>query len=130
MRTSKIVRRWMRPARDFLLGMAVFAVIAICGMTDSGGPAQLLGGPAHARFEYPAVVSVELLPTDMPMKAPDTDSQLQLASTATLALAFAMLFALNLWFARHLRTVARSRVRAPTLAQGSDRTTQRAQQDR
>ena len=117
MKTTKLARRWSRPARDFLAGLAVFAVIAAVAMIDNVGPGQFFASSAHARLlEYPQAVPAELA---IPGLGASTELETgaavpvrRMASVATLALAFAGMFALNLWFARQLRIAARSRVRA------------------
>ena len=117
MNTTKLARRWTRPARDFLAGLAAFAVIATVVMIDNVGPGQFFGSSAHARLlEYPQPVPAELsipgLGASPEVKTGPADPVHQMASVVTLALAFAAMFSVNMWFARQLRITARSRVRA------------------
>lgn len=100
--TRPLSRRVPRGLRDFLLGLTLFAVVAMAGLAGEPGGGGFFTNPAQARFliEEPAAMgwvsagSVTLRPPGH-----------QLADLASLALAFATVFAFNLWLARHLRRV-------------------------
>ena len=105
----KIARRFGRPARDVLTGLALFTLVCLSSVADRGAPTSLFAGSAHARF-------LEMQPADgldqvVYGEAPSTPPHRQAAAMITLALAFSTLFATNLWFYRHLRRVSASRRR-------------------
>jgi hypothetical protein len=95
-------RRVPRGLRDFLLGLTLFAVVAMAGLAGEPGGGGIFTNPAQARFlvEEPAV-GAWVSAGSVTLRPPGQ----QLADLASLALAFAAVFAFNLWFARHLRRV-------------------------
>lgn len=107
MTTTKWMRRYGRSAQDFALGLAAFSTAALTG---GAGPCGFFSTAAHARrFEE------EILPL-VPVSGSETVQAFHAATPAwtmthqvmvfaTLAIAFASMFALNLWFARHVRRV-------------------------
>ena len=125
MTARKLVRRWVRPTRDFLLGLGVYAAVGCSGLADAGAAAQLFGGAAHARLlEHPvalqpaqsadwAGIAIIGAPAGDRLAALAVSSSMTSVMMSTImALAFASLFSLNLWFARHLRHAYRVQLRA------------------
>ena len=113
MNSSKLARRWARPARDFLLGLGIYGAVAVSGLVHAGGSTEIFGSAAHARlFEQPPEFAVESA-----ANAPSVSEIMTLAASSDmvtpvmLAVACATLFSLNMWFARHLRQLHRSQVR-------------------
>lgn len=106
--TNLFGSRLARPVRDFLLGLTLFTVVAVtclAGAPDCGG---LISNPAQARlFEVEPVA--EDLAVAFALSQAGAASMPSLAqqfmALSSLALAFASVFALNLWFARQLRRV-------------------------
>ncbi len=103
----KLIRRYYRTARDFVVGLAAFHFAVLAGLAS---PCDWLSTAAHARRfeEEPLPMASGLISNIVP--ASPTGS-LGWSSThhammfLTLAVAFATMFALNLWFARHVRRV-------------------------
>ena len=105
MNLTKLSRRTKRSIRDFLAGLMLFGAVALSGVVDttpsSGG---WIASAAHARL-------LEGEPTAMLVKAPPnaatataaTSRRQQVMGFISLALALSTIFALNLWFARHMR---------------------------
>ena len=106
--TNLFGRRLARPVRDFLLGLTLFTVVAVtclAGAPDCGG---LISNPAQARlFEVEPVaedLAVAFALSQAGAASMPSLSQ-QFMALSSLALAFASVFAFNLWFARQLRRV-------------------------
>lgn len=80
--------RLARPVRDFLTGLLIFAVLAGAGVLQ----------PTGAWLTTSAQAEVATLAS-----APLAASPHDVVTLICLALSFASLFTLNLWFARHVR---------------------------
>lgn len=113
MNVNKMVRRWARPIRDFALGLGLYVVVAVSCMSGISSPLEIFGGSAHARLFEPAsdVANLAALEPELGVDSGST-THVQFATTTLiapvmLALAFASLFSLNMWFARHLRLAYR-----------------------
>lgn len=111
MTKAKLKRRFSRPVRDFALGLTVFAGSSLSSATEWMQLTGLICGSAHARR-----VEVEPMPAGAglgdqtfdalsAMPGPSLGSLEHMSLFLTLALAFAAVFALNLWFARHVKRV-------------------------
>ena len=106
--TTKFGRRLARPVRDFLLGLTLFAVVAVTGLAGAPDCSGLISNPAQARmFEIEPVA--EDLAFAYAMSQANAASMQSVAqqfmALFSLALAFASVFAFNLWFARQLERV-------------------------
>jgi len=103
MNHHKLARRMVRPLRDFLIGLALFSGVALSGVLDvcQGGVCQggLFASSAHARMFTPEPKSD---PGDRSSIEPTSPAGQPTLALASLAVAFATLTALNLWFARHI----------------------------
>lgn len=102
MKTSKWVRRFAKTVRDFALGLGLFAAVSLPGAFS------LFSTAAHARrFEEEPLPLVQLAtpPVEASKLATGLSPTHHMMVFVTLAVAFATLFALNLWFARHVRRV-------------------------
>lgn len=101
MNRSKLMRRMAPAARDFLTGLLLFAGVAMSGLIDTAERGSgWLTTSAHARlFELEMLDGI----VEAASIAPVAAAQPQGLAMAVLALAFASLFAVNLWFARHIR---------------------------
>jgi hypothetical protein len=107
MATNKLISRYRRSARDFALGLGVFAT---AGLADLASPGCFFSTAAHARRFEEEPLSLAIGQSPDAMTAFHTLTRggsggHQLMVIATLAVAFATMFALNLWFARHVRRV-------------------------
>lgn len=105
MNSRRALPRVSRVVRDFLLGALLFAVIAahLAGFDTTGlsaHAAELPWPPEFATLD--AVPPVSLA----------AGGTVHIPALVTLGLACASLFALNLWFARHVRRVHVSSRRA------------------
>lgn len=80
--------RLARPVRDFLTGLLIFCVLAGAGVLQPTG--AWLTTSAQAEVATLAVAPAAASPHDV-------------MTLICLALSFASLFTLNLWFARHVR---------------------------
>lgn len=101
-------RRLLRTARDFLLGLALFAVVAMTGIAGTPGSSGFLSNSAHARyFEIePVSPTAAMVGAVGQSKGAEARALRQhLLAVSSLALAFATAFAFNIWLARHLRRV-------------------------
>ena len=90
-----------RAVRDFVLGLAVFTVLALPGIgLCVGGAKDFLGSTAlaHSEVRDGGLIGVVLHASSSPVVA-------ALMTFASMAFAFASLFALNLWLLRHVRHV-------------------------
>ncbi len=117
MNHTKRVRRMARPVRDFLAGLALFTVVAGTGVVDQApvGAGWIATAAQAGRLETqtvdpslepflveaPAVQAGGSQGTGAQFRA--SERQQQVLILISLALAFATVFALNLWFARHVR---------------------------
>jgi hypothetical protein len=103
---TKLARRMARPIRDFLLGLLLFAVVAGSGIVDMTPASHgWLTSAAHAsRLEIfePADAMMQAVAAVEAPAAPGLRIA-QISTLLSLALAFASLFAANLWFARHVQ---------------------------
>ena len=96
MTTAKHARRITRLARDFLLGLGLFAAAALSGI--AGGSSGNLVDSANARlFDASSNIIAETASGGMSLH--------HVEALVSFALVFASMFALNLWFVRHLRRV-------------------------
>lgn len=113
----KLARRMSRPVRDVAMGLVVFSAIVLSGVIGTSNPGSLIASSAHAGLLEEEPVPDVQLGADRQLVAlhgiqrPIQQHARQDAMALTsLALAFSLLFALNLWFARHLRQLhARNR---------------------
>ncbi len=85
---GRSARRLARPVRDFLTGLLIFCVLAGAGVLQPTG-AWLT---TSAQAEVATLTSARL-----------AASPHEVITLICLALSFASLFTLNLWFARHVR---------------------------
>ncbi len=88
MKRNKLMRRMVRPACDFLLGLSVFTALASSSLAST----PLVAGGAP-------ILEPDNQAWHMAFGSPDQ----QLLLMIVFALVFASLVSLNLWFARHLR---------------------------
>lgn len=97
MNQIKLSRRTRRLIRDFALGLALFVALAMSGLIELGGFMNWIAATAHAGLqpEPEGPVMQSLLATAQ------VGVHLQVMALFSMALAFASLFALNLWFAKH-----------------------------
>ena len=105
--TARTGRRLPRSFRDFLLGLTLFIVVAITGLAGAPTGSGFISNAAHAQYYEIATATKEMASAFGAGHARlggDAFRQ-QLLVLSSLALAFAGIFALNLWFARHLRRV-------------------------
>lgn len=109
MSKARLTRRLVRPVADFALGLALFGALVASGVVDWSTPGGLIAGSAHAGWleEIPKAIAgieraVELAGTRIEPAASTLHHWLTVMS---LALAFASMFAVNMWFIRHLRRV-------------------------
>lgn len=106
--SSTTSRRMPRMLRDFLLGLTLFTVVAMTGLASAPTGSGLLSNPAHARFyqvEPAAQQPLAIIAGGGTKRAAPHALARQLMAVSSLALAFATVFAFNLWMARHLRLV-------------------------
>ena len=108
MNPKKLKRRMARPIRDFLAGLLIFTAVALSGMIELPTSAtSWISSAAHARLleaQAPdAGLRQFLVPATGIELTNNNQQQQQLQVLISLALAFSTLFAMNLWFARHLR---------------------------
>ncbi len=108
MTRPKLVRRMARPARDFALGLLLFCAFAVSGFADMTGPTLQFAGSAHAGWfdELPITATAEIQRAVGMAGArlePAAGALRQALAVMSLACAFALTVAVNLWFARHLR---------------------------
>ena len=103
--------RLARPVRDFLVGLALFGIVAGTGVIPLA-PAGTgwISSTAHARLleaEPAGTPYISILAVPTRVEAADAARQQMHETTAlvSLALAFSVMFAFNLWFFRHLRQV-------------------------
>jgi hypothetical protein len=109
MNQTKLGRRAKRIIRDFVVGLVLFLVIAVSGAIERGGGADWVAGTAHAGFfhlEPHDSVRHGFEAIGAPVKAHQ-----RLMTLFSMALAFASMFALNLWFVRHVRRLHASYLR-------------------
>lgn len=97
----RVPRRLGRPVRDFLLGLALFVATAASGVIETmPSGTGWFASAAHARL-------FELAPSDVVLEAmlsgPVSWGGPQMLALASMAAAFASVFTLNMWLARHLR---------------------------
>lgn len=97
MKRSKLKRRLMRPFRDFMLGLGLFAAVAAPGVAGHLCPSGPFGGEVHAGLFRAG--HAEGLPLSDPSQ--------HLMLLIILGIVSASLFALNMWFIRHLRRAYR-----------------------
>ena len=102
---AKLGSRVPRPVRDFFLGLTLFTVVAVTSLVGAPSCHDLLSSTAHARFYElePVAVDLEQAESVMQMRVGVSHPSLQHVMMASLALTFAGVFALNLWFARNLK---------------------------
>lgn len=110
MMPMKRSRRAARALRDFLAGLVLFVTIAAAGVGErTPAGTSWLAGAAHAQrlieIEAPADPSLQPFLVSSVRAAPMADGRRQLPALVSLAVAFSMLIALNMWFARHVRRV-------------------------
>jgi hypothetical protein len=100
-------RRMPRALRDFVLGLTLFTVVAMTGLAGAPDGSGLLSNPAHARFYEIEPTGPELAAGyALRVASPSQRSvEQQVLAVSSLALAFAAVFAFNLWLVRHLRQV-------------------------
>ncbi len=104
--TAKFGRRLARPLRDFLLGLTLFAVVAVTGLAGAPDCSGLISNPAQARmFEIEPVAEDLAAAFAMGNGVVMQSVSQQFMALFSLALAFASVFAFNLWFARQLKRV-------------------------
>lgn len=104
MTRNKLARRMSRPVRDFLMGLAFCAMIALSSVADRGPAQSLFANSAHAQLveiimETPDPVSAAWAG---PVQSAGRNQQ-QMAAMIILALVVSSLLSLNLWFIRHVR---------------------------
>lgn len=108
MSQGKLARRLRRPIRDFLFGLALFCAIAASGVADRSHRGGLLAGAAHAGWleelvEAPTGPDARAVQTAASGPWSSASVPHQVMIVISLATAFGLVFAVNLWFARHLR---------------------------
>ena len=104
MSISKFVRRYYKASRDFALGLSLFSLVALPGVVSNCS----IFTTAHAkRYEGEQLPLVALPTPDVTAALPQAvvSGWSQMTVFVTLAIAFASIFAVNLWFARHVRRV-------------------------
>ncbi len=110
MTRSKFARRMARPVGDFLFGLGLFGAVVLPSLLEasrSGG--GWLASSAHAHlFEIQMMDRM----FEMAAIAPVSAGQPGVLAVICMAMAFASLFSLNLWFARHVRKAHASYRRA------------------
>lgn len=104
MMQHKLARRFARPARDFMFGMVLFLAIAVSGVVRTSSSSGLIASSAYAGLLEEEPAAQPQFGAERQVVAP-LDMRQQAMALASLALAFSTLFAMNLWFARHLRRV-------------------------
>lgn len=97
MKRSKFKRRFMRPFRDFVLGLGLFAAVAAPGVAGHLCQSGPFGGEVHASLFRPNNTA------GLPLSDPAQHVMLLII----LAIVSASVFALNMWFIRHLRRTYR-----------------------
>lgn len=105
MTLPKISRSVAQVAGDFLAGLVLFAALVAPGLAGSPEPGTgWLSNAAHARYDL-LDPTFDIIDAGMAVPVPPEwiTFQPQVAALMSLALAFATLFAVNLWFARHVR---------------------------
>ncbi len=107
--TNPFGGRFARPVRDFLLGLTLFTVVAVTCLAGAPDCSGLISNPAQARMFEVEPVAEDLafayaLSHANAASMPSVSQQLM--ALTSLALAFASVFAFNLWFARQLRRVS------------------------
>jgi hypothetical protein len=118
MTIRKLARRWKRPARDFALGLGLYAVFALSGITELVSSGHLFGSSAQAQLlEASELEAVKAFTADWSTTVQSLAASVELRqramiTSAMFAFAFASMFALNMWFGRHLRFVHLAHVRA------------------
>ncbi len=107
MTTAKLKRRFSRPVRDFALGLTVFAGSSLaCGTNWIENTGVLSGAAQAGRFEEDAIsIGAQVSGAVIAMPGPVLGSPEHMSMFLSLALGFAGVFALNLWFARHVQRV-------------------------
>jgi hypothetical protein len=101
MTRSKFSRRMARPFGDFLVGLCLFGALALpVGLEASQPGGGWLATSAHARH-----LELELMDRmiEMVTVAPVPAAGPSLLAVVCMGVAFASLFSMNLWFARHVR---------------------------
>lgn len=103
MNQTKLVRRLALPVRDFAAGLSLFLLVA----ASSAGVAPTSGAGWIATSAQAHFVKVDNMDGMIGaiLAVPAVAGPNGLMATLCLALAFASLFALNLWFARHVKRV-------------------------
>lgn len=105
MTSTKFKRRFSRPVRDFALGLTVFAASSLACGTNWMEKSGVLSGAAQAgRFEE-QVNGEQVFGAVTAMPGAVLGSLEHMSVFLSLALGFAGIFALNLWFARHVHRV-------------------------
>jgi hypothetical protein len=102
MLTSKLARKLAVPLRDVLLGLGIFLVLALVCAGVSVVDGRLVFDVAHARFMEPAATAEMVTVAVDPASAFNRELQ-RVVTFGLLAVTFALLFAINLGFVRHLR---------------------------
>ena len=107
MKPKKLARRMAKPIRDFLAGLLIFTAVALSGMIELPTSAtSWISSAAHARLleaQAPDAGLEQFLVPATGIELTNNNQQQQVQVLISLALAFSTLFAMNLWFARHLR---------------------------
>jgi hypothetical protein len=102
MSRSKLARKLAVPMRDFMLGLGIFLVLAFVCTGVSVVDGHIAFDVAHARFLEPAGTAEMVTVTDASVG--QFGRELQRAVTfGLLAMTFALMFAVNVWFVRHVR---------------------------
>ena len=111
MARGKLIRRLRRPARDFLVGLGLIAVVAASGVADRGPVHGIFAHSAHAGWEAEDVAAAAGLGERATAPAVRDQTRAYPLELGILAVALSGMMAFNMWFARHLRRVAASRGR-------------------
>jgi hypothetical protein len=99
---SKLARKFAVPMRDFMLGLGIFVVVAFVCTGVSIVDGHIVFDVAHARFLEPAGTAKIVTVAVDPNSAFNREAQ-RMLTFGLLAVTFALLFAVNLGFVRHLR---------------------------
>ena len=91
-----------RTAKDFLAGLAVFALIMFASVASSSKPAPVLINPSAHINSFDTEVCDEI-PVAGAARTPGSRTSFQDAKRVILAVVFAGILALNFGFYRHLR---------------------------
>ncbi len=110
---NKLVKRISRPVRDFLTGLGLFGFVTTASATGWLHWTGICSNAQAGRLEDDPALFVA-----SGMKAVTAGASAgsfeQISTLLSLGLAFAAVFALNLWFARHVQRVHASSRRKKT----------------